>query len=270
MDEGMPEESFSQKIPKQQAIMAAVLIILLAAIYLSGVWKPVFEVSTEKVGVLIIGEPSPAFKTVLDDDASLINYTVKMASQLEPNPSQQLEEYKVVVLDQHAGETVFAHSVSRQVGEALENFVRTGGTLIVVMDSGIYRSGPNESIASDVVGWTASFGDVVPVECDTTISGQGSCQIPIFSTGRIKRVDLSHKIMEGIESAPSSALPSYTIKTFDVKEASDVIALIESDEGQTFPAILEKKKLLGKTIYFNYDPALTPGIWQNTLEYIRG
>ncbi|MDP6671283.1 MAG: hypothetical protein QGI60_05740 [archaeon] len=260
-----------KKIPKQQIAIIAVVAVLVIGIYFSGVWKTPFEVSTQKIQMLIIGQPSDGLLNVLNQDNSLADYTVKSASQLDLSPEQKLEEYDVIVLDQHVGETLFDHSVSRQLGEALQNYVRTGGKLIVVMDSGIYRSGTEGTISSDVANWEANFADLVPVKCETGVDEIGSCQKAIFTNGRIKRVDLSHKIMAGIEAAPlNPTMPPYALKNFDVKETGDIVAIIEEEgSSKTFPAIVEKKKLLGKVIYFNYDPAITPGIWQNTLEYLR-
>ncbi len=271
MEEEIYEEPAGGKIPKQRIAIIAVVVVLIAAIYLSGVWKIPFEVATPKIQMLIIGQPSDGLLTVLNQDNSLVNYTVKGASQLDLSPEQKLEEYDVIVLDQHLGGTFYEHSVSRQLGEALQNYVRTGGKLVVVMDSGIYRSGSEGTISSDVANWEANFADLIPVDCETGVDGIGSCQKAVFTSGRIKRVDLSHKIMSGIEIAPlNPTMPPYSLKNFDVKETGEVVAIIEEEgASKTFPAIVEKKKLLGKVIYFNYDPAITPGIWQNTLEYLR-
>ena len=271
----MAEEMYDvppvKKMPKQQIAIIAVVAVLVIGIYFSGLWKAPFEVSTPKIQMLIIGQPSDGLLTVLNQDNSLVDYTIKSASQMDLSPEQKLEDYDTVVLDQHTGSTQYEHSVSRQLGEALQNYVRTGGKLVVVMDSGIYRSGVEGTISSDVANWEANFSDLIPVNCETGVDEIGSCQKAIFTSGRIKRVDLSHKIMEGIEAAPlNPTMPPYDLKNFDVKETGDVIAIIEEEgSSKTFTAIVEKKKLLGKVIYFNYDPAITPGIWQNTLEYLR-
>lgn len=271
MAEEMYDEPAGKKLPKQQIAIIAVVVVLIAAVYLSGAWKAPFEVATPKIQMLIIGQPSDGLVIVLNQDNSLADYTVKSASQLDLSPEQKLEDFDLIVLDQHLGGTPYEHSVSRQLGEALQNYVRTGGKLVVVMDSGIYRSGTEGTVSSDIASWEANFADLVPVDCESGVDGIGSCQKGLFTSGRIKRVDLSHKIMSGIEIAPlNPTMPPYSLKNFDVKETGDVVAIIEEEgSSKTFPAIVEKKKLLGKVVYFNYDPALTPGIWQNTLEYLR-
>ena len=271
MEEDAPQSSFMAGLPKQQVLLVAAVLVVAVLVFVSGAWKPLFEVQGNQTQMLIIGQPSPGLEIVLDQDQSLVYYTMRDASQLDISPAQQLEQYDVVLLDQHLGAMPYDHSVSRQLGEELQNFVRTGGKLVVVMDSGIYRSGPEGTVASDIASWKANFDDLMPVECDRLPSEIGSCEVPLFFAGRIRRSDLSHDLMTGIESAPSSpALPPYSVKAFDVRPIGDVVAIIEDDASEkSFPGIVEKKKLLGKVIYFNYDPALSPGIWQNTLEYLR-
>jgi hypothetical protein len=58
--------------------------------------------------------------------------------------------------------------------------------------------------------------------------------------------------------------------TFDVKPQGNQVAYIKNAITPSYyPAIVEKRLIVGKSIYFNYDPAITPGIWENTLEYVR-
>ncbi|MFA4856152.1 MAG: hypothetical protein WC634_06250, partial [archaeon] len=125
--------------------------------------------------------------------------------------------------------------------------------------------------ASDVIGWEETFGEIIPVECDEKQGGVPSCKQPVMVTGRIKRLDPESKIMQGIETAPAD--PAYgplNMIAFDVKPVGQQIAYIDSTTGrQNCIAIVEKTLLVGKSIYFSYDPAMTPGIWQNTLEYLR-
>ena len=76
---------------------------------------------------------------------------------LERNPRERLAQYDIVMLDQsqQADKTV-----SRVLGEAIERYVKTGGSLILVGDSGIYRTGIDGRIAFDVVGWRACISKV--------------------------------------------------------------------------------------------------------------
>lgn len=77
--------------------------------------------------------------------------------------------------------------------------------------------------------------------------------------------------MQGIEVAPADPrYPPLSLITFNVKPTGEEIAYIKNVvTPSSYPAIVEKRLLIGKSIYFNYDPGFTPGIWQNTLEYLR-
>jgi hypothetical protein len=268
------EEGVKSKLTRNlEGLIPLILIIIIAAFlgHKFGLWNIPFLGGAEPIQMLVIGQPSADLLVLLDQDKDILYYRVTDAAALNVSPEEQLAQYDIVLLDQHLGATAYEHSVSRQLGEALENFVRTGGKLIVVMDSGIYRSGPGNTVAADVVGWEANFGDIMPVKCEVGPKDKSSCETPFTIKGRIVRADFSHKIVKGIERAPASPeLSAYAIKTFDVRIVGDTVAVIKDDSStKTFPAIVEKKKLLGKVIYFNYEPGLTPGLFQNTLEYLR-
>ena len=258
-----------------EGLIPLILIIIIAAFlgHRFGIWTIPFLGGNDTIQMLVIGQPSADMLSMLDQDKDLLYYRTRDASSLNVAPEEQLAQYDIVMLDQHMGSTAFDHSISRQAGEALENFVKTGGKLIVVMDSAIYRSGGmyGTGIASDIIGWKATFGSVVPVECDISQNDAKTCVQPIHIVGRLFRNDFDHKIMEGIEVAPADPrFPPLTIVTFDVKPSGNQIAYIKNEVTQSYyPAIVEKRLLIGKALYFNYDPALTPGIWQNTLEYLR-
>ena len=65
-------------------------------------------------------------------------------------------------------------------------------------------------------------------------------------------------------------MPPYNLITFRVKPTGNQIAFVKHAATTSYyPAIVEKRLVVGKSVYFNYDPAITPGIWQNTLEYLR-
>ncbi len=271
----MPAGRRSAVTRNLEGLIPLILIIIIAAFlgHKFGLWQIPFLGPGGPIQMLIVGEPSAYLIADLDNQRDLVYYQVKHASALEFAPQEQLAQYDMVLLDQHLAATNYDRSVSRTLGEALENYVRTGGKLIIVMDSGIFRSGGmyGTGVATDVVGWTASFGDIVPVECALNMHNQPSCTVPIVLPGKIHRIDYDHKIMEGIEIAPTD--PAYgplNILTFDIKPTGNLIASIKHvSVADYYPAIVEKRLLIGKVIYFNYDPAMTPGIWSNTLEYLR-
>ncbi len=258
-----------------EALIPLILIVIIAAFlgHKFGLWTIPFLGGDNQVQMLVVGQPSVDLLADLDNQRDLVYYRVKDASDLDAAPQEQLAQYDIVLLDQHMGITPYDKSVSRTFGEALENYVKTGGKLITVMDSGIYRSGGiyGTGVASDVIGWRATFGDIIPVECDLGPNDIPTCKQPIATTGKIYRLDFDNKMMEGIEVAPAD--PRYgplNILTFDVKPNGNQVAYIKHiATASNYPGIVEKNLLIGKSIYFNYDPAITPGIWQNTLEYLR-
>lgn len=217
----------------------------------------------QPASMLIVGDASIDSFNILNDSRDLVTWRQMHARDLERNPKEQLAQYDIIMLYQSEADK----SVSRELGEAIEQFVKTGGKLIVVLDSGIRRTG-----AYDVLGWEATFGDVVPVRCETGVNEVPSC-LRSYSVPRgvILRMDEDHPIMEGIDRVPrdpSLVLPP--LYPFDVSIAGNEIAVMQDEfTRQYFTAIVEKNLIVGKSIYFNYDPGKTPGIFEKTLEYLR-
>ncbi len=242
-------------------LVLILIILAVAANYLGFVDLP-FVGGAGPAKMLIIGQPSLVTQSVLDADRDLVRYTIRPSSALRASPKETLAQYDIIMLDQS---TSFDKSIPRELGEAIESYVSKGGKLIVVKNSGIERIG-----AIDIIGWKASLSDVVPVECEKLPDGTPSCVQSLFVTGEIWRQDFDHPIMEGIEFVP--ALPNQPLlqmETFRVSETGNMIAVIKSADTQEFyPAIVEKRLILGKSIYFNYDPGLTPGIFSATLKYL--
>jgi hypothetical protein len=280
MDEEMMGEPAGPGQGKNRIVIAIVAIIIIAGIAVYGLptlLEGIGPIEIPGFGeqptqMLIIGEPSVGLLADLDNERDLVYYRVKDAAALEASPKDELAKYEIVLLDQHLGLSPYDKSVSRALGEAIEEYVGTGGKLIVVMDSGIYRSGGvyGTGVAADVVGWESNFGDIIPVECDLGQGDVPNCTQPIALTGKVHRAESDHAIMKGIEVAPAD--PRYdplSMTTFNVNPTGNQIAYIKHvATASNYPAIVEKKFIVGKVVYFNYDPAMTPGIWQNTLEYL--
>ena len=268
-----PGSGLKGKITRNlEGLIPLILLIIIAAFlaHRFGFVQLPFLGARPPMQALLIGEPSLDFLSMLDQDRELVYVRIRDAAALDIAPSEQLAQYDLLILDQSHSSN---KAVSRQFGEAVENYVRTGGKFILIADSGIYRSGGifGTGRAVDVIGWQATFGDIVPVECDRGLGEVPTCAQAITVQGRIYRQDFDHPIMEGIEVSPAHpAIPPYNLITFRVKPTGNQIAFIRHAVTTSFfPAIVEKRLIIGKSIYFNYDPALTPGIWQNTLEYMR-
>ncbi len=219
----------------------------------------------QSASVLIIGAPSPEMINVLNANKDLVGKPViRAAEAFTRDPINQLSTYNIIIMDQ-SGQ--INKEISRQLGDALQSFVKTGGKLIIVKDSAIQRPG-----ALDILGWKANFGDIVPVNCDIVLDGQPTCKRPLAVVGVIWRQDFKHPIMQGIERVPAEAEAGYLVlETFDVGVTGNEISYIEDARtGQSYPGIVEHAQIGGgKVIYFNYNPGITPGILENTIKYLK-
>lgn len=215
--------------------------------------------------ILIIGAPSPEMIAVLNANKDLVgNPIIKAAEAFSNNPENQLSQFDIVILDQ-SGQV--SKAIPRQLGDALQNYVKTGGKMIIIKDSGIEQPG-----ALDILGWKANFGNIVPVNCDIILDGQPTCKRPLGVIGVIWQQDFKHPIMQGIERVPAQAEAGYlALEVFDVGVTGNEIAYIEdARSGKNFPAIVEQAQLGGgKVLYFNYNPGITSGIFQNTIKYLK-
>lgn len=223
----------------------------------------IFEGTQQPSSMLIIGASSQEVIDVLNDNSDLVHYRIKTPDSMRRNPKEQLAQFDIVMLDQSQQAN---KEVSRELGEAIEKYVGAGGKLIVVLDSGIRRPG-----AFDVIGWENTFGNTVPVSCDRIINDIPVCLDRRIVRGELKRTDEDHPIMRGIEIFPAEPNLFAIFETFDVTPTGREIAFIEeaSSSKKTYPGIVEKPTLIGKSIYFNYNPGITRGILESTLRYLR-
>lgn len=258
-------ESLKDKIVYHLEGLIPLILILVIAVAVGhklGFWSIPFLGQGEPVQMLIIGETSQNVIDVLNENQDLVRYTVKSPQALERNPREQLAEYKIVLLDQSLEVN---KEVSRALGEAITAYVDTGGNLITVKDSGIRRKD-----SFDVLGWEATFGNTVPVRCDVQ-QEVPSCLNPIAVRGKIYQ-EKKHPIMTGIEVVPADPAEGLLfLETFNITVNGKEIAYIKN-EGTTseyYPAIVEGHRVIGKSVYFNYDPGKTRGVLENTIKYMR-
>jgi len=241
------------------------LVIVGAAVLLVSTYPEILAgAGSQKTKMLVIGSASQEVIDILNDNRDIIDYRLLTTQALEANPSAELAQYDIVMLDQSEEASKEA---SRKLGEAVQNFVKGGGKFILVLDSGIRR--PD---TSDVIGWKNTFGDVVPAECDRVINNQSTCTNRIIVRGKIYAEKADHPIMEGIPQFPADPSTVATFETFDVAVDGKEIAYIQSAgvDKKSYPAIVEKPLLKGKVIYFNYNPGVTRGIFESTLNYLGG
>jgi hypothetical protein len=254
-------------------LVILVLVGILSLNYFNVVDIPYLPKGGTNIQVLVIGEPSLGQRVILDQSNYYLTYRVRDADTFYVNASEELSQYDIVILDQSQ---LSDKSVNTVLAQAIQNYVTKGGKLIVVQNSGIYMNvGLGGAVATDVVGWKANFGNIMPMECAPGTNNVPTCAESQATTvvGRIIRQNFNHPIMEGIPQSPPEGAMPYTLTTFPVQanQGGKTIAFIKG-EGvpKTYPAIIEKKAFpLGTVVYFNYDPGLTPGIFNNTLEYLR-
>ncbi|MFH1588909.1 MAG: hypothetical protein ABIA76_06250 [Candidatus Diapherotrites archaeon] len=218
----------------------------------------------EKANVLLLGSSSAeTLSELYKMDGDLIKLVPRDVPSIERNPKYLLAQYTIVILDQSQSAQ---KAVSPKLGNAIEEYVKKGGKLITILDSGIYQPG-----AYDVVGWEATFGDVIPVECTRIYEGNPSCTQNILVRGKLYSEQDDHPIMKGHDEFPIHVGETANFQTFDVSATGTELAYLQ-DSGtlKTYPAIVEKKLIVGKSIYFNYNPGYTSGIFRSTIEYLLG
>ncbi|MFA6064441.1 MAG: hypothetical protein WCW44_03490 [archaeon] len=234
---------------------------------------PYLPKGSARVQVLFIGEPSLGERVVMDNLSYFLTYRTRAADSFGNASSEELQQYDIVFLDQSNSSN---KSVTVALGDAIQKYVAKGGKLVVVLNSGIYQSvGFNGYTASDVLGWKATFGKIIPADCTAGHDGVPSCSESNQQSvvGRVWQQDYEHPIMQGIEVAPpmGEAPKSMVVLPIQADEGAKTIAYIKAENTpKSYPAILEKKHFpMGTVIYFNYDPGMTPGILTNTINYLK-
>ena len=216
--------------------------------------------------MLIIGTPSRYTMEVLSRNRELVYpITTRSAEAVSRSAEQQLAQYDIVLLDQSAQSN---KEVSRALGAAVQKYVNSGGKLITVLDSGIRE--PNEFGA---LGWKTTFGNTIPVECRLeSMTNQPGCTKKVTLNGRIfpGAYGWKHRIMRGIEQYPLEQSKLIRETVLDITNTGNEIAYIEDARTKIqYTAISEAPTIVGKSIYFNYDPGTSPTILEATLDYVK-
>ncbi|MEM4663294.1 MAG: hypothetical protein QXM75_04705 [Candidatus Diapherotrites archaeon] len=267
-----PGGGFKSKVKYHfEGLIPLILIVIVAV--LAGGWIGLWDIPgldfDKPARMLIIGRPSQITIDALNASKDLVQYSIRDADFLGIDPEYMLSKYDIVMLDQT--NSSYRPYISRQLGSALEEYVRKGGKLIIVGNSGILRSD-----APEAVGWRANMGDIAPVDCIADIRGVATCLQPIRVMGTIYTLDYEHPIVEGIERVPATPLEGpIAFEVLDVAVRGNEIAYIQEGtdldvyHAKWYPGIVERRHLLGKVVYFNYDPGITRAILQNTIKYLK-
>ena len=245
--------------------LAVLVVLVLAVVYFTGVFDIPIVSSTKPAQLLVIGMPGLETRAVLDNSKEIVQYRIiEDPGALKVSPGKKLAQYHIVMLDQTNSPQKILPST---VGEALNSYVAKGGKLIVVKNSGIYN--PE---APELVGWTANLGPgLMPVACIMTPENQPSCNAPVNVTAELERADFKSPIMRGIEKVPAAPDQPYLyLEVLPVAVTGHEIARVQDAQStKYYTGIAENSFLLGKVLYFNYNPGYTPGIFRNALKYLK-
>ena len=89
--------------------------------------------------------------------------------------------------------------------------------------------------------------------------------------GKLYRQDERSRVMQGIDIFPADPYLDATFRVIDVTTNGRELAYIQSNslDKKQYPAVVEKNLVIGKVIYFNYNPGITRGIFESTIDYLR-
>ena len=243
-----------------------IIVVVLLIVFKTNILATGLEIfgTTQGAKILILGAPSPEFRAILTDQENkdIIKEARFMTLEsIDHNPEERIKDYDIIILDQsmQADKTI-----TRRTAEAITNYVKKGGKLVVVLNSGIKR--PDDV---SVLGWQANFGTIVPVWCDM-VGSVPSCLSQRDLQGYLFVVKEDHPIVKGITQVPAVET-SGTIRTptFEVSPDGTEIAFLEdSRTKKTYTGIVEEPLLMGKVIYFNFNPAISKAIVIKTIQYL--
>ena len=263
------EESLAKKLTYHLEGFIPLILIIIIVVFAGaslGLWNIPFITKIGPLSMLILGTPSPGTMAILNNSEDLVRPQFFSPDYLVLSPKEVLAQFDVIMLDQ-TGEAA-PLSLPRRAGEAISEWVKKGGKLLIIKNSGISRAD-----APDVIGWEAVLGDVSPVDCQRLKNGRPSCLEPtVVPTAEIWRVDYDHPIATFDVIPPIGTEAPLTITTFEVAPASganQIAAIKDISSGKFYLGIVERQVLIGKSIYMNYDPSITPGVFQNILRYLK-
>ncbi len=252
-------------------ILAIIFAVKLGFIDLS--FLPFFN---QPVDVLILTDSSSDVSIqrliqVLQEQASYYKIKARVL-QLSPNKrifAQQLADADVVVLY----ETETYPTLSLQQRKEIAKYLKTGGKLIVVKNSGTYIPqcdvlGECDPNAREWVGWL-ELEDFMPVECYE----EAACQPESVKNATLYTIDPEHPVMRGFESIEMGTVTS--IKELQISKSGVDIADvyeggIENPEA-VFPGVTVSQGVFGvRVIHFNYDPWVTKNVFINAVLYLAG
>ena len=207
-------------------------------------------VGKQTIKVACIGSCSPGVMSYLrSKEATLYNIQLT-ATALPPETvtsSKLLKKFDVVIVQN----TPYCDLPVRR---ALRKYVQAGGKLILIEDSCVKVHG-DES----VFGWGVELQDVVPVVIGGVSPTLEPPEIAIVN-GDFEYLYVDHPILgrkgvAGIKNVPFNGKVINVVPYGNYEVIATITARLGSMT-KTYFAIVEGNYMLGKTIYFAYDPGM--------------
>jgi hypothetical protein len=249
-----------------------IILIIILAVFIAGkigildlhgipVVGALFPAPSIKVAV--VGHASPYLKEYLTTET----YRVAGVQYVGDIPQEViypgvLNNVDIIILENER----YCDRTARKV---IADAVKAGKKLIVVSDACI-RVHDDDT----VYGWDlgiGSLGDVMPVKPRGVIAHE---RVPVEPAlgGRFKIVSPEHPIFNGVTNFDFTGPFFQVVPTSN----SEVLAFVTAYGGRptapsTFAIVESKGMLMGKTLYFTFDPGTGPReMFLNALLYLRG
>ncbi len=274
------QEEARHKKRYAEAVLPVALLVILALIFaykMGFIDLSFLPFLSKPVEVLILTDnpTSPQIQSilqVLQRDASYYKIKVRTMT-IGPNTrlsAKQLADADVVMLYQTSNTPTLTNIQRRE----LATYLKAGGKLIVVKDSGTYMPecdmggvscDPNKAIW---VGWMR-LENFMPVDC----SDETSCKPESVASPTLYTIDPDHPIMQGFDKINLKQITA--IKNLQLsKNGVDIADIYENGVDNPTAVMLGvtiSQGLLGtKVIHFNYEPYASRQILINAILYLAG
>jgi hypothetical protein len=211
-----------------------------------------------KPRMLIVGSPDTDTKGMFASESFMNKYTFdyRNAEALGRRPDEVISKFDILIFDQTQD---ISKKVPKALAEAAIDYVKSGGSVIVVGDSAIGITG-----REDILGLSGVFGsDVSPIDCSNNLSIVSPCEDIQYISGYMLNPSPGYnRVLDSIDQVPPRMTdPPLQWSTYPINEIGDSIGWMYflDTYNNNYPAIVYRKAgvLGGKFVYFNYHE-----IWQ--------
>ncbi len=216
---------------------------------------------------------APELKALLDGEigrACNMQYQVFAPEDLTYVKESLLKKYDLLVL-------VGERNYTRPVREAVENYLKNGGKIVIIGDAA--TKDPEDPL---YIGWGHIKVPMV-LRQNPELSDDGIPYVNLKNP-ELRVVDLENPIVVGyglkvnlteIPDKPSCGGGEEGLTVIDVNPTTGTTVFVvtgESDEKKkTIPAVIEESSMFGGTVYyFAFDPGCMPNAWVSTVQQITG